>query len=1056
MPDLKERNDNMPNDEIFSPSRVDKTTQESIHMPDLKDCNANTPNQETIFVSRVDTGTTTQSHFPIETETDAHTGKEEQTEQDHLKTQETHFEEQQETEDSDQSGSNHLIYAHYNRSKQRQPPAMHANANHLIATHYNRSKQEQTQEAPTNGEQHLIATHYNRSKQATPVDEANHQVSPDMNPQPDNPKIKISSDIKNNATDTENKNTSQKEITQTSRQRNSSQEQMEYHPKTPSIIPKDFPRTNAEKAFTECLEPSVSARTSTQDTTHEHAQSHTDDDSPLLLTDKSPSTWCTTITPSSWCTDTNTTTEDEFLNEYNSDRNIRSYNNTKRILGHNIVKHNAATQLEITQERNDHQEELQRHTSEDQRPSATQQEALFNEYSDTTHLEITSNMSLQEEETHRTPEEHVTSRVDENDTSSNQETNTVLRRSPRKHTRVTHANDQSPRHQNTTDVCKNAKGSKRKPKNKKQHPGNPDPFDKNKNDTDQTNEDRNKNKTPQETPDTTTIIQSDATMNDHNDQQELTETPQQPASAILEPIKEQQGQIPQQALTGTPPYPPSGTPEQPSSGELGQINDEQQGHNPRQPELTATPQEPKGDELKPINGKTENDTQPELTMTQVYIQDKIIKDGMISIKTLNDATSLDPTFDKIIKSLKDGTASATTPYSIVNTVLCRKASTGDIKICLPRSLHHQIFFTEHFGNLGQHRSAYQIATTIGRHFYTPNMLQEFKLLGKHCYYCRISKPNQEPKHTLQSTLTTTKPREVWHFDIAQGLKKTTKGHTCIHMYICQFSLYSIMVPAIGKSGEEIIRTFKDNIIKPFTIPAALRSDREAGVLSAEFKTFTDPLGIILLPTAPGSSYSNATAEGRIKIMKGIIRSVSEAQDDTEWDDNLHLTQIALNKTIGKLGYSAESIMFGHQLNKPNDILNVTDNFPEENYVETVQQKLKTINEEITKRREEARIQNNETKNQHRKAKQFEIDQLVYIRHDIITSESGMKAKFRGPYIVKEISQHGSTATVQHINGTNERKVHFSQMTKADSMNMPTMLNSNWRTRLKTDIFTDTV
>jgi hypothetical protein len=265
-----------------------------------------------------------------------------------------------------------------------------------------------------------------------------------------------------------------------------------------------------------------------------------------------------------------------------------------------------------------------------------------------------------------------------------------------------------------------------------------------------------------------------------------------------------------------------------------------------------------------------------------------------------------------------------------------------------------------------------------------------------------------------------------------------------------FSLYTVLVPAASKSAETIIKSIKDHIIQPFTAPSALRSDGELGLIQSQLsQEFAYSHGIQLLPTAPYSPWSNSSAEGRIKVVKQLLRNNIEANNDKEWDDSIYLLQTALNSTVGSYGYSPEEIHFGFANVRPTDPLIIrAPPLTQDAYMTCITQNLQIMYANLAAARAKHKEENDAFCNARRETRHFEVGQLVYTTSMIIAANSGLLRRKRGPYVVTEVSSHSQTAALYEISTGKHVKQHFAYIVPLKETKMSPKLNSDWDKALR--------
>jgi hypothetical protein len=255
------------------------------------------------------------------------------------------------------------------------------------------------------------------------------------------------------------------------------------------------------------------------------------------------------------------------------------------------------------------------------------------------------------------------------------------------------------------------------------------------------------------------------------------------------------------------------------------------------------------------------------------------------------------------------------------------------------------------------------------------------------------------------------------------------GTRYTYVFVDQFSLYCILVPAQSKTTAEILRAFRDHVIAKFNLPYALRSDRESGIAASEdFKTFAEQHCIKLLLTASHSPFSNSLAEQRVKWLKLQLRSIILSTAKTDWPEMLYLVQLVLNTTPSHYRFSPQEILFGLESNEPKRLLNEPPiaSDPEE-YAQVITKKLQKYWTEMSSIREKHQSKSRDYANRARVYKHFKVGDYVYIRNQVITGPSGLQNRNSGPAEVEKIYPKSSTADVRDCHTNMRTKQHFGNL-----------------------------
>ena len=130
--------------------------------------------------------------------------------------------------------------------------------------------------------------------------------------------------------------------------------------------------------------------------------------------------------------------------------------------------------------------------------------------------------------------------------------------------------------------------------------------------------------------------------------------------------------------------------------------------------------------------------------------------------------------------------------------------------------------------------------------------------------------------------------------------------------------------------------------------------------------------------------------------------------------------------------------------RPGDPLQILENAPdEETYLTNVKARLARIQETVEAAREKHRQADNSLRNAKRVQRVFEEGDLIYILQNIISGNSGLLCKKRGPYIVEEVSTHAQTAICRELSTNKEVKCHFNHMQHSNQARLNPRLNSEW-------------
>lgn len=434
---------------------------------------------------------------------------------------------------------------------------------------------------------------------------------------------------------------------------------------------------------------------------------------------------------------------------------------------------------------------------------------------------------------------------------------------------------------------------------------------------------------------------------------------------------------------------------------------------------------------------TGNNTSPGITIDNLATLTETVRSGRISLEDFRFAQETDDLCNKLKAEIQ---AQPNNRFFINKQLLFHRDTQKRQTIVLPRSLLNVTLFMHHFSIWGQHKSRERMYQDITSTYWFPDLRQIIKDYTAKCFFCVYSKKFVEPKQAFGETPQSAQPRQLWYFDIASGFPKAS-GYRYIYVFVDQFSLYTILIPAKTKSTHEILTAFKTQVIANFNLPLALRSDRECGIsASHQFQLFAKQHSIKLLMTASSSPFSNAIAELRVKALKTQLRAILLMTAQSDWPSQLYLVQIAINTTPSHYKFSPQTVLFGLDSHNPKQLLNTDQAEPDhDKYVALISSKLKTIREEMDHIRQQHKARSREYANRSRIYKFFSIGDMVWIRNNVISGNSALQVRHTGPAVIEAI--HGNAADVRDIHTNVLTKQHFANLVpvSATSMAMP----DNW-------------
>jgi hypothetical protein len=392
-----------------------------------------------------------------------------------------------------------------------------------------------------------------------------------------------------------------------------------------------------------------------------------------------------------------------------------------------------------------------------------------------------------------------------------------------------------------------------------------------------------------------------------------------------------------------------------------------------------------------VNTIKVDETLPDLTL-----KTNIINDGIISKVQFRDAQDLDPK----IAELKTENVDRKSSLKIVDEILCKKVK-GKYLPILPKSLETFLFYSEHFCVLSGHRSAKSIIQSISEKFYVLEAERKVKQLTKNCYICSIAKSQKMRYATQGETRRATYPREIMSFDIFGGLNSTPEGYRYVYSFICNFSLFVINIKAKSKSLSELLPAFLQVFACWGTFPTVVCSDNETALMTKDAMDFFKSFGIHHNPGGSHAHWRLLSEGSSIKKSKDFMRATLLSSPNMQWDEALQLGTIALNNTKTTHGFSPFELFFG-QTNNKNDLVQFETLCPDiKMYMKTITENKEKLIREVNESRQKSVENRTKLINLHRQSKEFNVNDLVWLKTLNISPQRAVKMKNLGPFRILE-------------------------------------------------------
>ncbi|XP_046868979.1 uncharacterized protein K02A2.6-like [Drosophila willistoni] len=196
-----------------------------------------------------------------------------------------------------------------------------------------------------------------------------------------------------------------------------------------------------------------------------------------------------------------------------------------------------------------------------------------------------------------------------------------------------------------------------------------------------------------------------------------------------------------------------------------------------------------------------------------------------------------------------------TEYVVENSQLYRNViEVVAWKMCVPKSLRHQIMKENHTsaaGHTGNRR-------TIARTYYWPGMQRDIRIFVGKCMTCPQFKPNQQQ---AAIKLLTKVPEEPWATicaDFVGPLPRSKHGNSMLLVIMDRFSKWTEIIPMRKAPAENSVKAFRKRILSRFGTPKVVISHNGVQFKSRIFKKVLEGWGSSHQLTAPYTPQENQT------------------------------------------------------------------------------------------------------------------------------------------------------------------------------------------------------
>ena len=244
-------------------------------------------------------------------------------------------------------------------------------------------------------------------------------------------------------------------------------------------------------------------------------------------------------------------------------------------------------------------------------------------------------------------------------------------------------------------------------------------------------------------------------------------------------------------------------------------------------------------------------------------------------------------------------------------------------ICVPEANQEAVLHMCHTSLVANHPGIKLTLDVCRRYYYWPGMSHDNELYVKACVTCGRAKQPQAYSKAKRQHIIAHEFNQILSIDHieAEKLGITADKNKYILSMTDVYSGYVVAVATNSQSSDENIRLILHKWVLRFGIPREILSDNAPGFSSQFYRAVLTALHCKNTHGLPYECRTTSKAERSNKRLNSSLRVCLDGKNPKEWDRYLDYVCSALNSLKSRAtGYSANFLVFGHELNTPLSLL----------------------------------------------------------------------------------------------------------------------------------------
>ena len=328
------------------------------------------------------------------------------------------------------------------------------------------------------------------------------------------------------------------------------------------------------------------------------------------------------------------------------------------------------------------------------------------------------------------------------------------------------------------------------------------------------------------------------------------------------------------------------------------------------------------------------------------------------------------------------------------------------RLCVPAGSTQDFLIWElHGGGLAGHFGVTKTFRALEDRYYWPRLRRDVRRLIGRCSICTIGKLTKQNSGPYLPLPVPTSPLQEVSLDFILGLPRTRRQHDSILVVVDRFSKMAHFI-ACSKTTDaaHTAKLFFNEVVRLHGIPQSIVSDRDVRFTSNFWRTLWRLMGTTLKFSTAFHPQTDGQTEVTNRTLGNILRCLVQG-NTTAWDELLPRAEFTYNASEHRAtGYSPFRIATGMDPNLPIDLLPLPNLGAGSTEAVTFATDLTALHQQVRARLTEYNTKVKSTVDEHRRAREFQEEDMVMIRlrPERYAMENAYKLHPRaaGPYKVR--------------------------------------------------------